>query len=120
MDRRVFLQGLALGAVGMRGLAPRRSVAESGHRLEFATEAAEIYAHTTTLHGGLSSLDPEQDAKGPTPLIGDLSCDDGAVVGYSDGSVRFLDREELGLGPDDPIVAGPRSKSPILRRLSSD
>jgi len=71
-------------------------------------------------YAGPASLDPEPDAKGPTPLIGRLSCDDGAVVGYSDGSVRFLDREELGLGPDDPIVAGPRSRSPILRRLSTD
>ena len=38
----------------------RWSVAESGRRLEFATDAAEIYARTTTLHGRLASLDPEQ------------------------------------------------------------
>ena len=36
------------------------SVAESGLRLEFATQAAEIYARTTLLHGDLGDLDPEQ------------------------------------------------------------
>lgn len=52
------------------------------------------------------------------PVIADLSYPDGAIVGYRDGLVQWLTREELGLGPDDPIVAGPTSKSPILRQLS--
>ena len=35
------------------------SVAESGLRLVFASDSAEIYARTTILHGNISSLDPE-------------------------------------------------------------
>lgn len=54
------------------------------------------------------------------PLIGDLSFPDGAIVGFADGRARWLDREALGLGPDDPIVAGDGSRSPLLQRLSSD
>ena len=36
------------------------SVAESGRKLAFASDSAETYARITTLHGGISSLDPEQ------------------------------------------------------------
>jgi hypothetical protein len=53
-------------------------------------------------------------------LIADLSFHDGALIGYSDGSVRWLTRRELCLGPHDPIVAGDASRSPLLRRLSSE
>ncbi|MCZ6830851.1 MAG: FecR family protein [Gammaproteobacteria bacterium] len=36
------------------------SVAESGLKLAFASDSAETYARITTLHGDISSLDPEQ------------------------------------------------------------
>ena len=52
------------------------------------------------------------------PWIADLSFPDGAVIGFAGGRVEFLSREELGLGPDDPIVAGEGSRSPILRTLA--
>ncbi len=54
------------------------------------------------------------------PVIADLSFPDGAIIGYTSGEAKWLTREELGLGPNDPIVAGDASKSPILRHLSSD
>lgn len=38
----------------------RWSVRETGRSLVFASSSAEIYARTTTLHGALASLDPEQ------------------------------------------------------------
>lgn len=55
---------------------------------------------------------------GSTPLLGDLNFPDGAIVGFANGEVKWLTREELGLGPEDPIVAGPTSKSHILRQLA--
>ena len=49
-----------------------------------------------------------------------LACayEDGVVVGFADGSTRWCDRGDLGLGPDDPIVFGEASASPLLRKLS--
>ncbi|HEU4395992.1 MAG TPA: hypothetical protein VFS92_10535 [Planctomycetota bacterium] len=41
--------------------------------------------------------------------------DVGVNVGYDDSSVVFLDREALGLAPDDAIETGPQSKSELLR-----
>lgn len=38
----------------------RWSIGESGLRLVFDTSAAEIYARTTTLHGSIEGLDPEE------------------------------------------------------------
>ncbi len=58
--------------------------------------------------------------KGARPLIGDLTFEDGAIIGFSDGTVRWVERDELGLGDDDPIQAGPASKSPLLRMLSDE
>jgi prepilin-type N-terminal cleavage/methylation domain-containing protein len=40
---------------------------------------------------------------------------EGVTVLYQDGSVRFLDREVLGIDPKDPIVFGPGSPSEDLR-----
>lgn len=39
----------------------------------------------------------------------------GIVVCFSEGDAQLLSREELGLGPDEPIVVGPDSRSPMLR-----
>jgi hypothetical protein len=55
---------------------------------------------------------------GPVPVLADLHVPDGAIVAFSNQQVKFLRRKELGLGPDDPIVAGDGSKSPILRQLT--
>ncbi|MCB1678322.1 MAG: FecR domain-containing protein [Halioglobus sp.] len=48
------------------------SVTESGLRLEFATQSAEIHARTTVLHGDIARLDPEQ-AVDPVLAATDLS-----------------------------------------------
>ena len=41
----------------------------------------------------------------------------GINVLYSSGAVHFRDRDALGLGPDEPIVVGPDSPDPELRKL---
>lgn len=41
----------------------------------------------------------------------------GICVAFDDASVAFLTPKDLGLSPGDPIVVGPDSKSPILRKL---
>ncbi len=42
---------------------------------------------------------------------------DGLNVLFDNGAVKFLDREDLGLGPDEPIVVGPDSEHPELRKM---
>ena len=46
-------------------------------------------------------------------VLGDI-----VVVGFSDGAVRRMDRDDLGLEPDAEIVFGEASASPLLRKLS--
>ncbi len=41
----------------------------------------------------------------------------GLNVLFDDGGVRFLDRQSLGLAPDQPIVVGPDSKHPELKKM---
>lgn len=40
----------------------------------------------------------------------------GLVIAYSDGSARFVEREELGISGDDPIVVGPESSNDKLKK----
>lgn len=91
-------------------------------RSEYAKLTKELLATQRFPHltGYAGPGERPSDLRGPVPLIGDLTYDDGAIIGYSDGSVRWLDREELGLAVDDPIRCGPQSKSPILRMLSDE
>ena len=55
------------------------------------------------------------DSRRKEPLAACLHHADGAAVLYADGTVLFLAREALGLGPGDPIEAGPRSPAEALR-----
>jgi hypothetical protein len=76
-----------------------------------------------TSYAGRRIADPDDGSDGDeglVPLIADLSFREGAIVGFADGTVKWMDREALGLGPDDPLVVGETSKSPILRRLSDE
>jgi hypothetical protein len=41
----------------------------------------------------------------------------GLNVLFDDGAVQFKDRAALGLGPDDPIVVGPESTHPELKKM---
>ncbi len=43
--------------------------------------------------------------------------DNGLCVLFADGEVGFLTRDDLGLSREDPIVLGPKSKSPLLRTV---
>ena len=53
-------------------------------------------------------------------ILGCRTHRDGVVLGFADGKRRFVDREELGLRPDEPIVFGDDAKHPWLRALSED
>ena len=59
-------------------------------------------------------------ASGVVPIIGCRHDFDGVALGLSNGSARYLDREDLGLGRDDPLVFGEASPSPLLRHLSGE
>ena len=54
------------------------------------------------------------------PIIGCRHHPDRVVIGYSDGTARSYDREDLGLGPAEGIVFGKDSRSPLLRGLSEE
>ena len=41
----------------------------------------------------------------------------GLPVAFDDGTVKFITRAELGIADDAPIVVGPESTSPLLRKL---
>jgi hypothetical protein len=102
--------------------------------LSFQKVGAAAYAGLT----GASLLDPATDVRrltsyagrrrgapsptGRVPLFADLSFRDRGyvLVAWSDRRVEKLTRADLGLGPDDPIVVGPHSTSPILRELSDE
>lgn len=58
-----------------------------------------------------------QDDPGPHAIGACVHHRRGALVAYDDGDVRYLERDELGLTPDDDVVCGPESKSPLLRQL---
>ena len=76
-------------------------------------DGTDLRSFTSYVGRHRSAVEP-----GSGVLLADLHFPDGALVAFADGRVDWLDREELGLGPDDPIVAGPTSPSPILRQLS--
>lgn len=61
-----------------------------------------------------------QSPPATTALFADLSFGDGALVAFLDGRVRYLNRRDLGLGPTDPLVAGPTSKRSLLQSLSAE
>ena len=55
------------------------------------------------------------DSTRKEPLAACPHHEDGVTVLYDDGSVQFLDRAALGLGPKDPVVVGPGSPAEVLR-----
>lgn len=78
-----------------------------------------------TSYAGRRNAEPSlaltpQSPPATSALFADLSFPDGALVAFLDGRVRYLTRRDLGLGPSDPLVAGPASKSPLLQTLSSE
>jgi hypothetical protein len=80
---------------------------------------ADLRQLTSYVGRGLEPADRARDrAGGAVPWIADLHFPGGVLVGFADGNVKWLTRADLGLGPSDPIVAGPASRSPLLRQLA--
>lgn len=52
------------------------------------------------------------------PIVADLSFPGGVILGFPGGKVRWVEAEELGLPPGEPIVVGDASPHEWLRRLS--
>lgn len=52
--------------------------------------------------------------------LGGLDGMSGINVAFSDGSVKFLTHDELGLSGDDQIVVGPDSTHPMLKKVRYD
>lgn len=75
-----------------------------------------------TSYVGRGAAGPDAKIAGDeaVPIIADVSFEDGAVVGYTNGAARWLTREELGIPAGVPITVGPDSPSPILRQFSAD
>jgi hypothetical protein len=89
----------------------------SRERLAAGGDFRRFTSYVGPRNGGLDAVLPRDGTR--QPIVADLYFDpSGALVGFRDGSVEFVPRAELGLGRDDPIVAGPTSRSPILRQLS--
>jgi hypothetical protein len=65
-------------------------------------------------------LDAAGAVAGEEPILACLCHPRRALVAFADGSARLLDRKQLGLGPDDPLIVGESSRSPILKKLSFD
>jgi len=83
-----------------------------------ALRAGTDFGDLTSYAGPAEPITKDRLRGGPTPLLADLHVPDRAIVAFTTGEVRVLEREDLGLDDDDPIVAGPASRSPLLRKLS--
>ena len=59
----------------------------------------------------------DENATEPQPIGACVHHRDGVLVAFDNGWVQMMYREQIGLGPDDPMVVGPESKSPLLRML---
>lgn len=55
------------------------------------------------------------DRNGPTGRIAHHK--NGLNVAFEDGSTKFIEREELGISPEDPIVVGPDSPNEMLKQV---
>lgn len=68
----------------------------------------------------------ERDSMGVEPIAACLHHTEtgrdrgGATVAFSDGSVRWIDYEELGISDASELVVGPDSKAELLRPLTLD
>lgn len=86
----------------------------------------QTYLHALTAYAGRRNdeaayrLGPEGEDAADEPVLACLCHPRVALVAFADGSARVLEKEELGLGPDDRVVVGEASKSPILKKLSFD
>jgi hypothetical protein len=105
-----------------KGALARASVEDYRGLTQLSLRSGGNVGRLTSFVGRRAPADPSDGPGramlGSTPLIADLHFPDGAIVGFANGEVKWLNRLELGLQPGDPIVAGPDSPSPILRELA--
>jgi hypothetical protein len=113
------LEVLFAGRPVPRGIGPRDYAGVTPASLQ-----TQRFPKLTNLAGRRNAdpdarITPEEELRG-TPMLAYLGYPDVAVVAFSDGAVRTLDRKALGLPPQEPIRAGPSSRSPLLRLLSEE
>lgn len=109
-QERVFL--CPLDAAGADPMSP--SFEARYDSIDLASPPRDLCSYAVRDFGAFP-LDPWRTA--PQPIAACVHHETGANVLFDDGSVNFFDREQLGVGPDDDVVAGPASKSPMLRVL---
>ncbi len=102
----------------LNGVIPEDITVDSYRDISKATLTARRFPHLTHVAGPAGLLGAHRPSDN-RPMLG-LALADGAVIADASGSVRYVDRDELGLGCEDPIQFGPASKSPVLRQLSDE
>ena len=124
LDRRNAANLEILFSPGDKQLSLKKAGVETYKEISKASLKKGMDVSKLTSYAGRRNSEPEhlvtsdQERQG-TPLIADLSFPDMAIVGFSNGSVKTMTREELGLDLTDPIVVGDASKSKLLKKLSS-
>ena len=83
------------------------------------------FPHLTGYAGPRQGVDPhavtaKQEGQG-TPLIADLTLSGGIIIGWSNGTVTYLELDEgEPTHPDGRLVVGPQAKNDVLRMLSDE
>jgi hypothetical protein len=105
-----------------KGALARASLDDYRGLTKLSLRSSGNVSRLTSFVGRRAPADPSEGPghplPGSTPLLADLHFPGGAIVGFANGEVKWLTRPELGLAPEEAIVAGPDSKSPILRDLA--
>lgn len=81
------------------------------------TDVDRFTSYVGRLNGSREHVLTPTELEAGAAILADLSFPDGAIVAFTNGSVKWLSREDLGIPAGHPIVAGPESESEILRHL---
>lgn len=117
-EERALLFGPAVPASDRAEAAAYREVTKAA-----LAEGRDWSKKGLTTHAGRRNDEAKYKISLPSQLFGtiilaDLSFEDVVIAGYTDGEVKELTREDLGLGPDDPFTVGDGAKSELLKKLS--
>ena len=85
------------------------------------SEAADLSALTSYLgrrNGEKAHTLTAAELERGAPVIADLSFPDGAIVGFTSGTVKWMTREDLGIPAGQPIAPGEASPSEIMKQFA--